>query len=195
MTETIPWPIQNAAEWMPLWKGAGFFLATFVLEDAAAIGAGLLLAAGAISWPVAFGACFLGIWSGDAGLYALARFGGRPWLERSRLKKFSPRIARSEKWFAARGTWILVFSRCVPGTRLPTYLAAGFLRLPLPRFLWVTGTASLVWTLADLVAGADSRGAAGRLAQGLAARRLDLAGQRPAVAGAVPMAAPGAGGG
>jgi membrane protein DedA with SNARE-associated domain len=150
MTETIPWPIQNAAEWMPLWKGAGFFLATFVLEDAAAIGAGLLLAAGAISWPVAFGACFLGIWSGDAGLYALARFGGRPWLERSRLKKFSPRIARSEKWFAARGTWILVFSRCVPGTRLPTYLAAGFLRLPLPRFLWVTGTASLVWTLVIL---------------------------------------------
>lgn len=107
MTETIPWPIQNAAEWMPLWKGAGFFLATFVLEDAAAIGAGLLLAAGAISWPVAFGACFLGIWSGDAGLYALARFGGRPWLERSRLKKFSPgsHAVKSGLPPAARGSW------------------------------------------------------------------------------------------
>src|SRR5438876_380652 len=30
------------------------------------------------------------------------------------------------------------------------YLAAGFLRLPLPRFLLVTGAASCVWTLAIL---------------------------------------------
>ena len=147
MTETFPWPVQNVAEWMPFWKGAGFFLATFVLEDVAAIGAGLLLAAGAISWPVAFTSCFLGIWLGDAGLYSLARFGGRKWFERSSLHKFSAKVARSEKWFAERGTLILIFSRCVPGARLPTYLAAGFLRLPLPRFLFVTGVAAFVWTL------------------------------------------------
>ena len=147
MTETFPWPIQNAAEWLPFWKGAGFFLATFVLEDAAAIGAGLLLAAGSISWPVAFTSCFLGIWLGDAGLYSLARFGGRKWFERSRLKKFSAQIARSENWLAQRDAPILIFSRCVPGARLPTYLAAGFLRLPLPRFLFITGSAALVWTL------------------------------------------------
>ena len=147
MTETFPWPIQNVAEWLPFWKGAGFFLATFILEDVAAIGAGLLLAAGAISWPVAFASCWLGIWIGDAGLYAFARFGGRKWFERSAFKKYSTQVARSEKWFAERGTLILVFSRCVPGARLPTYLAAGFLRLPLPRFLFVTGAAAFVWTL------------------------------------------------
>ena len=147
MTETFPWPVQNAAEWLPFWKGAGFFLATFVLEDAAAIGAGLLLAAGSISWPVAFTSCFLGIWLGDAGLYSLARFGGRKWFENSRFKKHSAQVARSEKWFTERGTLILIFSRCVPGARLPTYLAAGFLRLPLPRFLFITGSAALVWTL------------------------------------------------
>lgn len=60
------------------------FLGTFVLEDLAAIGAGLLLAAGSISWPAAFIACFLGIWSGDTGLYALARCGGRRWFQQSR---------------------------------------------------------------------------------------------------------------
>ena len=147
MTETFPWPLQNAAEWLPFWKGAGFFLATFILEDVAAIGAGLLLAAGAISWPVAFTSCFLGIWLGDAGLYALARFGGRKWFERSSFQKFSAKVSRSEKWFTERGTLILIFSRCVPGARLPTYLAAGFLRLPLPRFLLVTGAAAFVWTL------------------------------------------------
>jgi membrane protein DedA with SNARE-associated domain len=146
MTELWPWSPSAVAEWLPLGKAAGFFLATFVLEDAATIGAGLLLAAGEISWPAAFAACFLGIWFGDAGLYALARFGGRNWFERSALKKFSNNVSRSEQWFSERGTLILIFSRCVPGARLPTYLAAGFLRLPLPRFLFVTGAAAFGWT-------------------------------------------------
>jgi len=132
---------------MPLWKAAGFFFATFVLEDVAAVGAGLLLASGQISWPAAFCSCFLGIWLGDVGLYAVARLGGRRWFERSALKKFATKVARSEQWFAERGTPILVFSRLVPGARLPTYLAAGFLRVPLPRFLLVTGIASFIWTL------------------------------------------------
>jgi membrane protein DedA with SNARE-associated domain len=46
---------------------------------------------------------------------------------------------------------ILIFSRLVPGARLPTYLAAGFLRIPLARFLFVTGSASCLWTLAILL--------------------------------------------
>src|SRR5947207_12536665 len=56
-------------------------------------------------------------------------------------------VARSEQWFAAKGTWLLLSSRFVPGTRLPTYLAAGFLRLPFGRFLLVTGAAVAVWTV------------------------------------------------
>ncbi len=151
MTEVLPLAPHAIAEWMPFWKAAGFFFATFVLEDVAAVGAGLLLAAGSISWPAAFTACFLGIWFGDAGLYALARFAGRGWFERSSLRKFSARVARSEQWFAARGTPILIFSRLVPGLRLPTYLAAGFLRIPAPRFLLITGLAALVWTFVILL--------------------------------------------
>jgi hypothetical protein len=38
-----------SADWFPFAKAVGFFLATFVLEDVAAVGAGLLLAAGGIS--------------------------------------------------------------------------------------------------------------------------------------------------
>jgi membrane protein DedA with SNARE-associated domain len=151
MTEALPWPVNQIAGWMPLWQAAGFFFATFVLEDVATIGAGLLLATGAIGWPVAFGACFPGVWLGDAGLYAAARLGGRKWFEHSRLRRFADKVARSERWFAKRGTPILVFSRMLPGTRLPTYLAAGFLRVPLPRFLLITGLASLIWTLGILL--------------------------------------------
>src|SRR5437899_5461791 len=150
MTEALPPSPSAIAEWIPFAKASGFFLATFVLEDVAAVGAGLLLATGGISWPSAFAACFLGIWMGDAGLYALARYAGRGWFERSLLRRFAAKVAESEHWFAERGTPILVFSRLFPGARLPTYLAAGFLRVPLPRFLLITGVASCVWTVAIL---------------------------------------------
>lgn len=151
MTEALPLSPSAVAEWIPFAKTAGFFLATFVLEDVAAVGAGLLLATGGISWPAAFAACFLGIWMGDAGLYALARYAGREWFERSSLRRFAAKVAERERWFAERGTPILIFSRLVPGARLPTYLAAGFLRVPLPRFLFITGVASGVWTIAILL--------------------------------------------
>jgi len=150
MTEAFPLSPQVIAEWLPFWKAAGFFFATFILEDVAAIGAGLLLASGQMSWPAAFFSCFLGIWLGDVGLYAIARIGGRRWFERSRFSKYAASVTRSEQWFAKRGTPILVFSRLMPGARLPTYLAAGFLRVPLSRFLSVTGLASFVWTLVIL---------------------------------------------
>lgn len=146
MIETLPLSPSALAVWLPLWKATGFFFGTFILEDAAAVGAGLLLAAGQISWPAAFTACFFGIWLGDVGLYALARFAGREWFERSAFCKHSAKVTRSEKWFAERGTLMLIFSRAIPGARLPTYLAAGFLRVPLPRFLSVTGAAAFVWT-------------------------------------------------
>lgn len=150
MTEALPLSPQVIAEWLPFWKAAGFFFATFILEDVAAIGAGLLLASGQISWPAAFFSCFLGIWLGDVGLYAIARIGGRRWFEHSRFSKYAASVTRSEQWFAKRGTPILVFSRMMPGARLPTYLAAGFLRVPLSRFLTVTGLASFMWTLVIL---------------------------------------------
>ena len=54
MIEVLPLSPPALAEWMPFAKATGFFLATFVLEDVAAVGAGLLLASGGISWPAAF---------------------------------------------------------------------------------------------------------------------------------------------
>ena len=99
-------------------------------------------------WVPAFLGCFLGIWLGDALLYACARGIGRPLLEKSWFRRWiTPEaVARSEAWFARRGTWLLVSSRFVPGTRLPTYVAAGFLRLPFMRFLLVTGLTVALWT-------------------------------------------------
>lgn len=134
------------AAWHPAGQAMALFFATFVLEDAAALGAGLLLGTEGVGWAVAFWSCFLGIWIGDAGLYIMARWLGRPWFEGSRFVKYAPAVARSEAWFQRRGLGLLVFSRMLPGARLPTYLAAGFLRVPLGTFLAITGLASLAWT-------------------------------------------------
>ena len=138
--------------WSPTLQAAALFVSTFVLEDVAAVGAGLLLASGVLAWPMAFGACFMGIWIGDAGLYGFARVVGRNCFERTSLSRFSAKVEQSERWFARRGNWILIFSRLLPGARLPTYLAAGFLRLPLKSFLLITGAASLFWTMLVLFA-------------------------------------------
>jgi membrane protein DedA with SNARE-associated domain len=136
-------------EWMPVTQAAVLGLATFVQEDVPTVTAAVLAGAGKLSWQAGFFGCFLGIWLGDALLYLLARGFGRPLLKHAWVQRFaSPEsIARSEKWFAQRGTWLLVSSRFVPGTRLPTYLAAGFLRLPFHRFLLVTGSVVAVWTV------------------------------------------------
>lgn len=138
---------------MPAAQAATLALLTLVQEDVPTVSAALLGAAGHLSWQTGFLGVFLGIWIGDTLLYLLARTVGRPLLHRSWVKRFfdPAAVARSEQWFAERGTWLLLSSRFVPGTRLPTYLAAGFLRLPFGRFLLVTGTAVAIWTVGIFV--------------------------------------------
>ena len=122
--------------------------ATLVQEDLPTITAAVLAAAGRLSWITAFLGCFLGIWLGDALLYVAARGLGRPLLQLPGFRRLAnaEAITRSELWFAQRGPWLLASSRFLPGTRLPTYLAAGFLRVPLRQFLGVTGAAVALWT-------------------------------------------------
>jgi membrane protein DedA with SNARE-associated domain len=136
------------AEWIPAAQAGTLGLLTLVQEDLPAVSAALLAAAGTLRWQTGFLGVFLGIWMGDALLYLIARGVGRGLLQRSWAARFldPAAVARSERWFAAKGTWLLVSSRFVPGTRLPTYLAAGFLRLSFGRFLLATGAAVGAWT-------------------------------------------------
>ena len=136
-------------EWLPIAQAATLGLLTFVQEDVPTVSAALLAAAGNLSWQAGFLGVFLGIWVGDALLYLLARGVGRPLLQRAWAKRFfdPAAVARREQWFAQKGTWLLLSSRFIPGTRLPTYLAAGFLRLSFGRFLLLTGVAVAVWTV------------------------------------------------
>lgn len=124
------------------------FGSALVLEDAAVLGAALLAANSMISLPWAASSSFAGIWLGDLALYLIARHFGRRILDRSWFKQFFGRhldLQQSETWFQNHGTSVIALSRAVPGTRLPTYLAAGFLRIPAFRFFAISAIACTVW--------------------------------------------------
>ena len=124
------------------------FVGTFLSEDLACISAGLLIQRGDIGPAPAILACALGIFVGDVGLWGAGRvFGGAAlaWprvarqLQRGRLRDL-------RSWLERHAAGAIVGSRFMPGTRLPLYVVAGFVRLPGIVFaLWAfVGTA--LWT-------------------------------------------------
>ena len=121
---------------------------TFVSEDLACIGAGLLVASGRLGFPPAAAACLTGIFAGDLSLFMTGRLLGRAVVSRAPMKWFltEHQLQRSSQWFRERGPAVIVASRFLPGSRLPTYVAAGVLHTPFWRFALWFGVAALLWT-------------------------------------------------
>ena len=122
-------------------------LLSFISEDAATISSSLSLFGGPITWPLGFAACFAGIWLGDLGLYSLARCFGKPILKSRWIARFADATAieRCRIKFNNHASLTLLASRFLPGTRLPTYLAAGLLSMPVTKFAAVTAFGALLW--------------------------------------------------
>ena len=122
--------------------------ATLVSEDLTCIGTGLLIARGTLPWTLGVGACLVGLVVGDLMLYAGGRLIGRPVTRIAPLRWMirPAELERACRWFIERGAALILSGRFVPGTRLPTYLAAGVVRMPvLPFSFWVVVAAAL-WT-------------------------------------------------
>ena len=122
-------------------------LATFVSEDLACIGAGLLAAQGIIDYPAAAGGAFIGIFIGDLLLFWAGHHWGKAALKRAPLKWMIKENAlhESSKWFARKGPVVILLSRFVPGSRLPTYFSAGMLHTRFWLFFMFFLFAGLVW--------------------------------------------------
>src|SRR5262245_9596745 len=122
-------------------------LLSFVSEDAATVSSALSIFGGPITWQLGFAACFAGIWLGDLGLYSLARCFGKPVLKSRWLARFAnpAAVERCQKNFNEHASLTLLASRFIPGTRLPTYLAAGLLSMPISRFALITAFAGVLW--------------------------------------------------
>lgn len=133
----------------PWWLGILLIIiATFISEDLTVIGVGLLIVSGSIDWGVGLIGCFLGIVIGDYGLWALGRFAGRRMLQWPVIRRFVSEKS-VEKWgrvLDRHPAKTVFLSRCLPGTRTPTYIAAGMLAKRSHVFLfWVT-MAVVFWT-------------------------------------------------
>ncbi len=122
-------------------------LATLFSEDIACISGGLLAGKGVISFFTAVLGCYLGIFVGDLWLFWMGRTGSS-WLQRL------PGVARywektlrfSENWVERNAPLVVISSRFIPGSRLPTYLALGMSGLPMKRFILWFAFAVLLWT-------------------------------------------------
>jgi membrane protein DedA with SNARE-associated domain len=135
-------------------------LATFASEDAACVGAGALVAEGHLGLVAAVFACGAGIFVGDVGLFFAGRLLGRRILYcRPFRRVISPSsLAASASWLDARGASVILLSRFVPGTRLPTYVAAGVFGISTWRFLRAFALATMLWT--PLLVGGSAQAAA-----------------------------------
>jgi membrane protein DedA with SNARE-associated domain len=121
----------------------GLALATLVSEDLACIGAGALVASGALGfWPAVVG-CFAGILFGDLALFLAGR-----WLGRAALRRWLDEraVARASRWLERNGPAVVLLSRATPGMRLPTYVAAGALRTRASTFALYFAGACALWT-------------------------------------------------
>lgn len=127
-------------------------MSTLISEDLACVTAGILISQGGIGFIPAAAACTLGIFFGDLLLFAAGRLIGRPLLGR-----YLPqtRVAEASAWLQSKGLRVVLLSRFTPGLRLPTYFAAGLLRLSVLRFSAALFIASLVWT--PLLVGASAK--------------------------------------
>jgi membrane protein DedA with SNARE-associated domain len=125
-------------------RAALILLGTFVLEDAATVFGAMQVAAGQIPLPWALGALYAGIVLGDIGLYGMGWLAVRlPWA--ARLLPADARL-HGRAWLSNRLVAVVFASRFLPGARLPTYTACGFVGASLARFALASVAATLVWT-------------------------------------------------
>ncbi|NQV74412.1 alpha/beta fold hydrolase [bacterium] len=144
----------DATELPPL-EGMALYLllaiiaaSTLLSEDLAAIGAGLMVARGSLEFEVALAAAFAGIFAGDVLLYVAGRSLG------SRIVSLPPfswfirpeQLERGKKWFHKEGAKVVLISRVLPGSRFPTYVAAGILKAPFGKFIGLFLIGTIIWT-------------------------------------------------
>jgi membrane protein DedA with SNARE-associated domain len=130
----------------PAVQAGAIVLGTFVLEDAATVLAALQAQAGTITVWLALVSLYVGIVVGDIGLYGLGKLASMfSWAHRWIP---SQRELQGQRWLQPRVFKVVVIARFLPGARLPTYTACGFLGADFKRFALATSLATLIWTSA-----------------------------------------------
>lgn len=120
-------------------------LLSYLLEDLAIITAALLAADHSISPALALLAIFIGIATGDIGLYGLGMLAAR-WrgLRYRLLKNRGMRIVRAR--LKHRPIWNIALIRFIPGLRTIGFTLSGLFRINFYQFMGAVLLATSVWT-------------------------------------------------
>lgn len=128
----------------PLAQSVTIILGTFILEDAATVLTGIEVQAGSIPVVVALPALYSGIVLGDLGLYGIGRLAAL--VPRINRMVSADRHVRGREWLSSKVFRVVMVSRFIPGARLPTYTACGFLKADFKRFALAAVLATSIWT-------------------------------------------------
>lgn len=124
----------------------GVVLLSYLLEDLAIVTAATLAVEQAMPTSVALLAIFVGISTGDLGLYLLGKLAQRVRFLRYRLFRYQR--ARSMRRKLHHKAFItLFFIRFIPGLRTIGFTLSGFLDVPKTKFFLAVITATALWTL------------------------------------------------
>ena len=108
-----------------------------------------MVAVGILDFWSATLACFVGIFIGDMTLYLVGRVFGRQAIRRAPFKWIiqEHKVNQWAGWFSTpKGMLVVVSSRFVPASRLPTFITAGIMKLDLMRLGLLLMVAALIWT-------------------------------------------------
>lgn len=119
-------------------------LLSFVSEDAVTVGMAILVAEGHAPLALGFAAVVIALVLGDSALYGAGALAAR--FRALRKKVATRRVHQAKRWVEKRLKTILLASRFMPGTRLPTYLASGFFGFSFTVFLAMLTIGAVVWT-------------------------------------------------
>ena len=112
-----------------------------VPSETTAIAAGVLAGAGELSIGLVIAAAAAGALIGDTSTYALGRVAG----ERATRRLPAQRVDWARRTLTARGGYLIVGSRFIPGGRTVTMLAAGVTGMAPRRFVRLAAVAAAVW--------------------------------------------------
>lgn len=116
----------------------------WIWEDASVISSALIAAEDYLSIPVAAGATFIGICSGDLALFYLGRLGIRIRSLRAWIL-LNPKSRALRRRFRARTFSNILIIRFVPGLRTLGFTMCGLWLISLRRFLLAMSVAGIIW--------------------------------------------------
>lgn len=120
-----------------------FFL-TFVQEDAAIVAASFSNVEYGLPFGLAFFSIYTGIIAGDLFIYGLGRAAQQnSWL---RSKVIGPKVDQVKSWLEDNFVWAVAVCRVTPTLLFPTFVAIGWFRMPVKRFILITVISSAIYT-------------------------------------------------